>query len=98
MNRKEAKALLPVIQAFAEGKDIQYRSEDFEGWRTFCIDSAGFENEGFEWRVKPEKQERWINIYDFGRFDPPYKTKKEADTRSDRIACIRIEYEEGEGL
>lgn len=30
MTRKEAKELLPIIQAFIEGKEIQYSSKDIE--------------------------------------------------------------------
>ena len=30
MTREEAKELLPVIQAFAEGKTIQFRERDIE--------------------------------------------------------------------
>ena len=33
MDRQQAKELLPIIQAFAEGKDIEYRSKEFnEDW------------------------------------------------------------------
>jgi hypothetical protein len=30
MNRSEAKELLPIIQAFAEGKEIEFRSKGFD--------------------------------------------------------------------
>ena len=34
MTREEAKILLPIIQAFAEGKEIEYRSKGFdEEWK-----------------------------------------------------------------
>lgn len=29
MDRQQAKELLPIIQAFAEGKNIEYRSKGF---------------------------------------------------------------------
>lgn len=32
MNRQRAKELLPIIQAFAEGKAVQYMSDDGLGW------------------------------------------------------------------
>ena len=33
MNRQQAKELLPIIQAFAEGKEIMYRNKGLnEGW------------------------------------------------------------------
>jgi len=47
----------------------------------------------------PEKHVRWANIYP-GTFANTYQTQEEADNgaASYRIACIRIEFEEGEGL
>lgn len=45
----------------------------------------------------PEKRVVWFNVYNdkFG-----HETKEDADTNcsSDRIACVRVEYEVGEGL
>lgn len=45
------------------------------------------------------KCEAWMNIYG-ENVGGPYQTRSEADStaRHNRIACIRIEYEEGEGL
>ncbi len=46
-----------------------------------------------------EKHVRWINIYN-GGCSVPHKTKPEADLNAagSRIACLRVEFEEGEGL
>ena len=54
MNRKEAAELLPIIQAFAEGKDIEYRSKGFnEDWKKVTqIPALSFKS--FEYRIKPE--------------------------------------------
>lgn len=30
MTREEAKTMLPIIQAFAEGKEIEFRSKGFD--------------------------------------------------------------------
>ena len=56
MTREETKALLPVMQAWAEGKAIQVRIscgrwEDYKG-----VD-PGFNNNSWEWRLKPEPRE-----------------------------------------
>ncbi len=56
MNREQAKELLPVIQAFAEGKPILYRFLNDEHWEasiapTFNIDK-------FEYRIMPEPKYR----------------------------------------
>jgi hypothetical protein len=49
-----------------------------------------------------EKHEGWVNVYIGGGeiFSALHPTRKEADECSDgdRIACIKIEYEEGEGI
>ena len=51
--------------------------------------------------LMPPKQKRWVNVY---RTEMPFlhATKKDADfmadTNPDRIACIEIEFSEGQGL
>lgn len=60
---------------------------------------------GFDLVNVPETYVRWINI-DAALGGGPYeeaelfKTKEEADknARYDRLACVRIEFKEGEGL
>lgn len=58
MNRKEAAELLPIIQAFAEGKDIEYRSKRFnEDWKKVTqIPALSFES--FEYCIKLEPKYR----------------------------------------
>ena len=53
MNRKEAAELLPIIQAFAKGKDIEYRTKGFnENWKKVTqIPELSFKS--FEYRIKP---------------------------------------------
>ena len=56
MNRKEAKELLPFIQAFAEGKEIEgLYKETKSPW--FKIKDMDF-NEGIIFRIKPEPKYR----------------------------------------
>lgn len=47
----------------------------------------------------PQKHVRWVNVY-ATRADAVHKSKDLADAycSHDRIACIRIEFQEGEGL
>ena len=54
MNRKEAKELMPIIQAFAEGKTIQYYDSliDIADWED-CV-NPNFENLTYKFRIKPE--------------------------------------------
>ena len=50
MTREEAKELLPIIQAFAEGKTIQFRERD--------IEEPSFDGCINEYRIKPEPKYR----------------------------------------
>lgn len=52
MNRKQAKELLPVIQAFAEGKAIQ--SKYINGSNTWWDDNNLTFGDGVEYRIKLE--------------------------------------------
>ena len=62
MNRENAKVLLPIIQAFSEGKQIQWLKPDSDEW----IDVVGGDNVDFEdlaesnvaYRIKPEPKYR----------------------------------------
>ena len=65
MTREEAKQLLPIIQAFAEGKTIEvYYGED-QGWHTMVITNPKFDLKPSQYRIKPEPKYR------------PFKTKEE---------------------
>ena len=58
MTREEAKELLPIIKAFAEGKEIQDKIEGVTDW--VDTDEINFEYEGqkIKHRIKPESQYR----------------------------------------
>ena len=65
MTREEAKQLLSIIQAFAEGKTIEvYYGED-KGWPTLAITNPKFDLKPSQYRIKPEPKYR------------PFKTKEE---------------------
>lgn len=53
MTREEAKELLPIIQAFAEGKKIEFRNKRFnEEWKELKqIPELSYNS--FEYRIKP---------------------------------------------
>ena len=57
MTRELAKELLPIIQAYAEGKKLQYKVVGYEGWHD--VDDEEGINEGtrYEYRIKPEYNE-----------------------------------------
>ena len=58
MNRERAKELLPIIRAFAEGKDIQSRLYVDKGWAD--ISEPSFPDY-LQYRIKPEPREFWID-------------------------------------
>jgi len=65
MNRERAAELLPIIQAFAEGKDIQCTESLTGEWHEKCSVNPHFsEIDDIKWRIKPEPFECWVNAYD----------------------------------
>ena len=54
MNRNQAKELLPFIQAFAEGKEIQQT----DGYDWYDLDNPDFMANGSSYRIKPEPKYR----------------------------------------
>ena len=54
MTREEAKQLLPIIQAFAEGKEIQQT----DGYDWYDLDNPDFMASGSSYRIKPETKYR----------------------------------------
>ena len=64
MNRQQAKDLLPIIQAFAEGNTIEFRIKDGEepnglrGWKWEEVDIPTFDTRRYEYRIKPEPKYR----------------------------------------
>ena len=62
MTREEAKELLPIIQAFADGKTIEIYDE---AWKTMVFKDPLFDCAPSRYRIKPEPKYR------------PFKTKEE---------------------
>lgn len=60
MNRKEAKQLLPIIQAFSEGRPIQYRIKGNESatWDDVDKNYHEFSPHSFMYRITPEVKYR----------------------------------------
>lgn len=64
MNRQQAKEFLPIIQAFAEGKTIQFLNltETEEWWRDIQYDkNVEFNYPPSRYRIKPESKYRPFN-------------------------------------
>ena len=62
MKREQVRAMMPILQAFVDGKEIEGRpkgfSNDFEGW--VSVDEiSGLDS--IEYRIKPEPKYRQFN-------------------------------------
>lgn len=62
MKAKEAKELLPVIQAFAEGEQIQWFSKQSGKWND--VDSLSFTDKPDHYRIKPKAHYRAFKTAD----------------------------------
>ncbi len=58
MNREQAKELLPIIQAFAEGKTIQYHHGDVDWVDVAPYGVLDFNDDTSKYRIKPESKYR----------------------------------------
>ena len=61
MDREQAKVLLPIIQAFSEGKTIQSRCITGETSLWWDDNNPTFEVDDFDYRIKPEPKYRPFN-------------------------------------
>ena len=58
MTREKAKKLMPVIQAWIEGKEIQYRNHHGEWIDIKGNEGVSFVNSSSDYRIKPEPKYR----------------------------------------
>ena len=61
MTREEAKELLPIIQAFAAGKQIQDKIEGVTDWVDTGEINLEYEGQKIKHRIKPEPKYRPFN-------------------------------------
>lgn len=83
MNREKAKELLPIIQAYAEGKTIQYIGVGFENWHD-VDNELEIDSMRYKYRIKPESKyneifklkkmlEKSLVPFEWKKFDKPSK-------------------------
>ena len=89
MTREHAKELLPIITAFANGEDIEFKVSA-DQWNP--LGSYNFEGKPKYYRIKPKPRVAFINEYPSGEFST-WPTREIADTNAtvERIACHRVE-------
>lgn len=61
MNRQQAKELLPIIQAFAQGKTIQYRRGDVDWVDVAPYGVLSFTDDTSKYRIKSQQKYRPFN-------------------------------------
>jgi len=92
MTRDEAKALLPIIQAYADGKEIQHRAREHHEWVVIGDCSFNFSPDCY--RIKPELQTVYVVFFDdgTGRYWRIHSTREgaEKDVRGRGAANYRI--------
>ena len=75
MNRERAKQLLPIIEAFANGEDIEFlrkqvgdtKWEPLEDFWSLTEATASSDN--VEYRIKPKPREWWLDPNDYEIWD-----------------------------
>lgn len=97
MNKNNAKKFLPLVQAMAEGKDIEIMRQTNRTvvgcrWETTETISDGIP--ASRYRIKPEPRkprEWWINRYDH-LDDCVHSSKEQANKKaaSNRIECVLV--------
>ena len=62
MTRERAKELLPIIQAYAEGKKLQFKVVGHENWHDIDDEDGISEGTRYEYRIKPEEDTEITSI------------------------------------
>jgi hypothetical protein len=90
MTREEAKELLPIITAFANGEEVQLYRPSENAWA--LKDNPDFTALPSDYRIAPKPRTVWVNEYPNSEF-VTWDSHKTADLQAGvtRIACHEIE-------
>ena len=95
--------IIDVVSARVNGRVTQFRYRDRDvhqdDWLNYDPHPGiGWDFSRFEYRVKPELQVAYLNVYCRQGFDKLHFSREVADREGDesRLACVRIEYTEGQ--
>ena len=91
MNKDNAKDFLPLVQALADGKTIQYSGGDGK-W--YDADPCYFNLSPEQYRIKPEPRVIWLNEYPCGDLTSSTvhtsKTNANKGVFYDRVRCVKF--------
>jgi hypothetical protein len=87
MNKYNAAAFLPIVQALVNGKTIEYHTE-LDGGKWTEVTEVEFTSKPEQYRIKPDPRKIWVNIYPDGALQA-YPTKEKAQQYCGR-AVVRI--------
>ena len=62
MNRDNAHLYLPLVQALAEGKTIQYSNKNYPHYAWKTLDDFTLDGEPDCYRIKPEPKTAWYRV------------------------------------
>lgn len=91
MNKDNAKDFLPLVQALADGKTIQFRQQPSFPWTDLVPAELGFIWDSTNYRIKPEpiELELWYHLASGGTCDVKF-TDKESDWTSQGFRKIKV--------
>jgi len=91
VNKNNAADYLPLVQALADGKTIQFCYNEVD-WADDPTPAFGaWPADRF--RIKPEPREIWVNRYSDGVDGQPYRTREEA-VRMAESTAVQVCYRE----
>ncbi|WP_426355634.1 hypothetical protein ACN9MD_09575 [Stenotrophomonas maltophilia] len=87
MNKDNAKDYLPLVQALAEGKVIQFN--DGSRWRDLGSGHISWDYAAKFYRIKPEPREIWVRRHEDGTNSAyVYSSKQEAEDCSKEWTAV----------
>ena len=87
MNKDNAKDYLPLVQALADGKTIQFL---YSSGAWGCCEEINYARYSAErYRIKPESREIWVNIYGDGELQAHGSEQKAKNSYCD-VDGVRV--------
>lgn len=85
MTKEKAKELLPIIQAFADGRTLQWKENEslHPNWINVTGNNCNFDVSLYEWRIKPEPREFWLCVW-IDDSVSTYFSEEEANSHSNK--------------